>query len=198
MNDSSKNVVVLLSGGLDSMVLAERARVAGTLAGCVFVDYGHPAQIPEGWKAFSYCGSKGVPLKVVHVFGLCLGDMGTEVGARVVANRNAVLLSAAANAAVSFFGASEIQIGAISDDQRDYVDCRPEFFWSMTEALGLSVSAPLVTLSKEDVMREAVFLGLRPADSWSCYGPGPEPCGSCPSCVVRLRAESAVGPGGVR
>lgn len=180
-------MVVLLSGGLDSMVVAERSRVAGTLRGCVFVDYGHPAQQAEGWRAFAYCGSRRVPLRVVHVFGLALGDMGAEVGARVVPSRNAMLLSAAANAAVAM-GGSELAIGAIHNDQRDYADCRPEFFEAMSTALGLRVVAPLVTWNKTGVVTEARRLGLALEASWSCYGPGPEPCGTCPSCRERAAA----------
>lgn len=136
-------MIVLLSGGIDSMVVAERARRDGRLHGCVFVDYGHPAQQAEGWRAFSYCGTRQVPLRVVHVFGLALGDMGAAVGARVVPNRNAVLLSAAANAAASM-GGTELAIGAIANDQRDYLDCRPEFFAAISAALGIQVVAPLI------------------------------------------------------
>lgn len=179
---------VLLSGGLDSLVCAETARKNGALSGCVFIDYGHPAQIPEGWKAFSYCGSRQIRLKVVHVFGLDLGDMSSGVGARVVPCRNAILLAAAANAAFSM-GADTLTVGAILEDQEDYADCRPEFFLQMSKALGLRVSAPLIETSKLDVLRLAGKFGLRASDSWSCYGPGPEPCGTCPSCVVREQAE---------
>ena len=55
--------VVLLSGGIDSMVIAEREFQLGTLAGCVFVDMAHPSQVAEGWKAFSFHGRTKVPLK---------------------------------------------------------------------------------------------------------------------------------------
>lgn len=166
------------------MVVAEQARAAGTLRGCVFVDYGHPAQQAEGWRAFAYCGARRIPLRVVHVFGLHLGDMGADVGARVVPSRNAVLLAAAANAAAAM-GGSELAIGAIAADQRDYADCRPEFFAAMSAALGVQVVAPLVGLSKAEVVAEAARLGLDLGGTWSCYGPGPEPCGTCPSCVER-------------
>lgn len=153
----------------------------------MFVDYGHPAQQQEGWRAFAYCGERGVRLKVVHVFGLALGDMGTGAGARVVPCRNAVLLSAAGNAAIAM-GGRELAIGAIGDDQHDYADCRPEFFAAMSEALGIRVVAPLVLRSKVDVVEEARRLGLNLGASWSCYGPGPQPCGACPSCLARAAA----------
>ena len=172
------------------MVVAELARERGILTGCVFVDYGHPAQQQEGWRAFAYCGERRLRLRVVHVFGLALGDMEAAVGARVVPCRNAVLLAAAANAAHAMGGIA-LAIGAIADDQREYADCRPEFFDAMSAAVGLQINAPLLGLSKREVVAEARRLGLDPGASWSCYGPGPEPCGTCPSCVARSAAMQA-------
>lgn len=183
--------VVLLSGGIDSLVCAEEARVAGALAGCVFVDYSHPAQIPEGWKAFAYCGSRGVPLRVVHAFGLDLGDMGTAHAARVVPARNAVLIALAANA-MATLGGDHLVIGANQADQQDYPDCRRGFMNAMSAALGIEVSTPLMGLSKAGVIDRARALGLTRDDAWSCYGSGPERCGSCPSC---RSADVAWGPG---
>jgi len=174
--------VVLLSGGIDSIVCAERAREGGRLAGCVFVDYGHPAQVPEGWKAFAYCGARSVPLKVVHAFGLDLGDMANESGARVVPHRNAVLLACAANV-LGALGGDRLVIGANASDQRDYPDCRPAFLRNMAKALQVKIAAPLASMGKAEVVAEARRLGLAPSDAWSCYTAGPEPCGACPSCV---------------
>ena len=179
--------VVLLSGGIDSLVCAESARVEQRLAGCVFVDYGHPAQIPEGWKAFAYCGSRAVPLKVVHAFGLNLGDMAHAAGARVVPSRNAILLAMAANVAHAV-GGSRLIIGCNAADQRDYVDCRAPFLVAMAGALGMPVAAPLLGMAKSDIIDRARTLGLTQQDAWSCYGGGPSPCGSCPSCVEADRA----------
>lgn len=179
--------VVLLSGGIDSLVCAEMAREAGELAGCVFVDYGHPAQIMEGWKAFAYCGSRGVPLKAVHVFGLALGDMGDARGARIVPHRNAGLLAHAANAAV-VMGADAVTIGVTAEDQAEYVDCRPVFLESMGAALGITVCAPLILQEKAEIVATARRLGLSRDDAWSCYGAGPAPCGVCPCC---RRADAA-------
>lgn len=182
--------VVLLSGGIDSLVCAELARAAGSLAGCVFVDYGHPAQVPEGWKAFAYCGERAVPLKVVHVFGLDLGDMGTHKGARVVPSRNAVLLSAAANV-LPALGGESLVVGVNADDADDYEDCRPAFVSRMSAALGVPIAAPLMGYNKRAIVAEARRLGLSPSDAWSCYTAGPTPCGECPSCRLALDAWSA-------
>jgi 7-cyano-7-deazaguanine synthase len=172
---------VLLSGGIDSLVCAELARQAGELAACVFVDYGHPAQVAEGWRAFAYAGSRGVPLLAPHVRDLQLGAMADASGAAVVPQRNAILLSVAANAA-SAHGADSLTIGVNAADQRDYEDCRPAFLDAMAAALGLPILAPLVHMDKTQVVRAAADLGLTAADAWPCYRGGPTPCGDCASC----------------
>lgn len=173
---------VLLSGGIDSLVCAELAELTAEDV-CVFVDYGHPAQIPEGWKAFAYCGTRGITLKVVHAFGLGLGDMASEEGARVVPHRNAILLTLAANT-----GAEHLVIGCNAEDQRDYVDCRPAFLRSMAVTLGCIIQAPLSGHTKPQVIELARGFGLARSDAWSCYLGGPRACGECPSCVEADRA----------
>lgn len=184
--------LVLLSGGIDSLVVAEMYRQDPTteLAGCVFVDYGHPAQIPEGWKAFAYCGERGVPLKVIHAFGLDLGDMETEEGARVVPGRNLVLLALAVNVAKSM-GATFLAIGANAADQAAYPDCRRSFLNTVARAADLHIESPLVGFSKRKIVQTAIDLGLAKTDAWSCYKGDPSPCGSCPSC---LEADAAWPP----
>lgn len=183
--------VTLLSGGIDSLVCAEDARERGELAGCVFVDYGHPAQQAEGWKAFAYCGERGVPLKVVHVFGADLGDMGLQAGARVVPMRNAWLLALAANVAGSFTSDPTLVIGCNLEDQRNYRDCRPGFLAGLAQVLGMRIAAPLRQKSKEEIIARARELGLSRRDAWSCYLGGANPCGTCPSCLESERAWTA-------
>lgn len=173
---------VLLSGGVDSLLCAELANRDGVLAGCVFVDYGHPSQIGEGWKAFSYAGSRGIPLLAPHVRDLDLGAMQTGKGACVVPARNAILLSVAANAARRL-GAQTLTIGANAADQRDYPDCRPAFFAAMSQALGMQIRTPLLEQSKAEIIEAARRCGLERSDCWSCYAGGCHECGSCASCV---------------
>ena len=166
---------VLLSGGIDSLVVAELVKPDL----CIFVDYGHPAQVQEGWKAFAYCGERGVPLQVVHAFGLNLGDMGTESGARVVPHRNAILLTLAANA----IGDGTVYIGCSGADAEDYADCRHGFLHGMSLTLGVEVAFPLIAKGKREVVEMARAMGLARRNAWSCYGGGPEECGECPSCI---------------
>lgn len=184
---SSGNVVVLLSGGIDSLVLAELARRDGRLVGVVFVDYGHPALIAETWRAFQWAAQAGVPLRAPHVRDLNLGEMGTEQGARVVPARNLLLLSLAANVAAEW-GAAEVWLGATLTDAEAYPDCRAAFFDALNvdalqAATGVRFVAPLVNATKQQVVTLARHFELDDDASWSCYGPGPEPCGVCPSCV---------------
>lgn len=183
-----RRVVVLLSGGIDSLVCAEMARKADELIGCVFVDYGQPNQQFESWKAFRYCLSRGIKLHTIHALGICLGDMaGDGQAARVVPARNAILLSLAANYALSV-GANQLLIGANAGDQSDYEDCRRTFFRSMFKALGIVVHAPLVTKQKPTIIAMAKRMGFTPEDAWSCYTAGPKPCHQCPSCIESDRA----------
>lgn len=189
MVEEGSSVVVLLSGGVDSLVCAERMLAAGRLAGCVFVDYGHPARQREAWRAFAWAERREVRLHVLHAMGLHLGEMTGERGAspQVVPARNAVLLAMAANVAASW-GAGYVAIGANESDLADYPDCRPRFLDRMSKALheacGVRVVAPLSFSTKPDIMQEAERHGIREGDAWACYGGGPKPCGACASCVA--------------
>jgi 7-cyano-7-deazaguanine synthase len=105
-----------------------------------------------------------------------------------------LMLAHAVNYAASI-GAAEVQFGAIADDQRDYPDCRPEFVAAvsgMAAPWGIRVSAPLIGMSKAEVIAEARARDVLET-AWSCYTPtyGSKPCGTCASCVARERASSA-------
>lgn len=178
-------VVVLMSGGLDSTVLAEQAARSRQLAAVVFVDYGHPSRQSEAWRAFQWAEHRRVRMHVLHTMGLHTGDMDGRAapGAQVVPGRNALLLSAAVNVA-SALGADEVWLGATVEDAVGYPDCRPEFVRSMDRvfrsAYGIGVRAPLSSMSRSEVNALAAEFGV--SDTWSCYGPGPDRCGQCDSC----------------
>ena len=181
--------VVLLSGGVDSLVCAELAHRAGTLAACVFVDYGHPSAQQESYHGFGFCRDRGIRLVVRHSFHLDLGQMATGDGPQVVPHRNLMLLGHAANLAASI-GATGIVIGANADDQADYEDCRRPFFDAVELATGLVISTPLLRLAKPSIVRMARDLDLTARDAWSCYGAGLQPCGVCASCSGAVEAWS--------
>lgn len=179
--------VVLLSGGIDSVVCAELARRHAQLTACVHVNYGQPSRAEEQRASVAYCTRHGIPLHVVQVSGVELADMGDGARHYVVPHRNALLLTMAANIAGAK-SADTLTIGAIQADQEHYEDCRPPFFERLSSTLGLHVHAPLVNLTKREVLGLARTLSVDLSATWSCYAPGPEPCTTCPSCRSAMDA----------
>lgn len=191
------DVVVLLSGGVDSTVVASLAKDADRLRAAVFINYGQPALVNERDAAVMWCARNATELLVFDVDGgVLMGDtmrIGVGItGARVVPGRNALLLACAVSAAVSV-GATEVWYGAMRGDEADYPDCRESFvqgFSAMSEATyGVVVRAPFLErgLTKQGVIELGQQLGVDLAATWSCYEPdGRHPCGRCNSCLARV------------
>jgi 7-cyano-7-deazaguanine synthase len=123
----------------------------------------------------------------------------TGIPATYVPARNTVFL-ALALAWAEALGASDLFIGVNAVDYSGYPDCRPEFldaFETMAdratklgvEGRSFRVHAPLLHLSKAEIVKEAVRLGVDPGRTISCYDPGPrgEPCGTCDACLLRAK-----------
>lgn len=193
MNSFRKNtgVVVLLSGGVDSTVIAELAHRKGKLKGCVFVAYNQAAQQEELHAALNWCTWKGYRLDVARL-DLPVVRMNTgagEAGSRYVPMRNTAMLSIAVAHAVEL-GANQVHYGAIKDDEADYFDCRKSFIMDLNriamDGEGVEVKAPLINKTKAEVLALAKALGIELHRCWSCYEPkGGHPCGTCDSCVLR-------------
>jgi len=186
------DVVVLLSGGLDSTTLCHLAMKQGRLHSVVSAYYGQPAAMWEQHAAGEWAKKHGVQREVLHLTlpGANAMDLGAgESGPRVAPGRNLVLVAhAVAHAAA--IGAREVWIGACADDYVDYADCRGGFVRSVSDAAGaygVRVVAPLASHTKRGVVGLARTLGVDIAATWSCYQPGrsPEPCGTCAACVLR-------------
>lgn len=214
MQDSStsqsRQAVVLLSGGLDSMVSAGLAREAGFAINALTIDYNqrHRREIVA---AKAIADEMGVlrhvvlPLDLRRFGGSALTDdiavpkdgVGPDIPVTYVPARNLVFLSLTL-AWAEAIGARDIFIGVNALDYSGYPDCRPEFiaaFENIAElatkagAQGqrMTIHAPLQFMSKAEIAREAQRLGLDAGMSWSCYDPQPDgrACGLCDSCRLR-------------
>lgn len=214
MQNSSSNAgrqaVVLLSGGLDSMVSAALAREAGFTLNALTIDYNqrHRREIDAAGEIVRHLGAQRhvvLPLDLRQFGGSALTDdiavpkdgVGPDIPVTYVPARNLVFLSLTL-AWAEAVGASDIFIGVNALDYSGYPDCRPEFIAAFeniaalatkagAEGGRLTIHAPLQYMGKADIAREAERLGLDPGMSWSCYDPQPDgrACGLCDSCRLR-------------
>ena len=209
---SGKPAVVLLSGGLDSMVTAALAREAGFQINALTINYGqrHSIELGAARRIAAHLGVKRhveLPLDLSIFGGSALTDdidvpmdgLGDDIPVTYVPARNLIFL-ALTLAWAETLGARDIFIGVNALDYSGYPDCRPEFIASFAETarLGtkagvegyrLSIHAPLQHMTKADIAAESDRLGLDPGMSWSCYNPTSQgqACGLCDSCRLRQR-----------
>ncbi|MFM5884254.1 MAG: 7-cyano-7-deazaguanine synthase QueC [Novosphingobium sp.] len=209
---SGNRAVVLLSGGLDSMVTAALARAAGYSVNALTIDYNqrHRVELEAARKiaaALKVERHVTLPLDLRQFGGSALtadiavpkDGVGQDIPVTYVPARNLVFLSLTL-AWAEALGARDVFIGVNALDYSGYPDCRPEFIAGFaalarlatkagSEGDSFTVHAPLQFMGKADIARECMRLGLDPALSWSCYDPLPDgrACGRCDSC--RLRQE---------
>lgn len=167
--------LLLLSGGMDSALCLHSEQ---GIALAVGFDYCQP-HVVELTRARALAESKGVPFKVVKLPPM------TKVGDVVFAGRNAVFLSVAAAIAMSE-GIGTVIIGCNRDDFDLFPDCRLDFIRGMNAALAaysVSVYAPLLNMTKVDVVKAALAAGVKQDETWTCYTPNSSsPCGTCLAC----------------
>ena len=210
----SESAVVLLSGGLDSMVCAALAREQGFEVVALTVDYGqrHRIELDAAAAIAARLAARHVVLKLdLRAFGgsaltddIAVPKDGEQGGIPVtyVPARNTIFLSLALGLAEAT-GARDLYIGVNALDYSGYPDCRPEFVAAFqalanqatkagVEGDGFTLHAPLLDMTKAHIAREAARLGLDPAMSHSCYDPLPDGrhCGRCEAC--RLRAKGFI------
>lgn len=210
--------VVLLSGGLDSATVLAAARREGRDCTCLCFDYGqrHRHELAAARRVAQQLGAGEpvvMPLNLRAFGGSALTDdidvpkAGTSAGIPVtyVPARNLVFLSIA-SALAEVREAGEIWIGVNAVDYSGYPDCRPEFIASFEQTVNLAtragvsgsalrVRAPLVNLSKADIIRLGTQLGVDYALTHSCYDPDEQgrACGRCDSCELRRRGFEEAG-----
>jgi 7-cyano-7-deazaguanine synthase len=208
--DAPRDAVVLLSGGLDSMVVAGLALEQGFRLHALTIDYNqrHRVEIDAARSIAARLGAVRhvvLPLDLRAFGGSALtanlevpkDGVGADIPVTYVPARNLVFLSLAL-AWAEAAGARDLFIGVNALDASGYPDCRPEFIAGFAQLAELAtkagvegqpfrVHAPLQHMRKADIAREADRLALDPAWSWSCYDPLPDgrACGLCDSCRLR-------------
>lgn len=199
--------LVLHSGGLDSTVCLLLAREKGHSVVSLGIDYGQRHKI-ELTYARKQCRRFKIPRSVIKVRwtkperiipkNRSVEEMRATVSPAFLPGRNAIFLTLGAAEAAGI-GASELWIGVNCVDFSGYPDCRAEFIEAFKSMLvcaipdGPKVVAPLLSMSKLEIAKEAARLGLKYGDTWSCYRPindhsGNQPCGECDACVLHKAA----------
>jgi 7-cyano-7-deazaguanine synthase len=217
---TAKGAVVLLSGGLDSSVALAVAIADGYDIHALTIEYGqrHNREVEA---ARSMARHYGVDHKVVRVdlsaFGGSAltdvstrvptdtppGEIGKSIPSTYVPGRNIIFISMAL-AWAEALDADAVIIGANAVDYSGYPDCRPEFIEAMqrvadagtrrgVEGRPIRLVAPLLRDTKADIVSRGLDLGVPLEHTWSCYRGRPRACGSCDSCILRLRGFSRAG-----
>ena len=213
----NKKAVVLLSGGLDSMVCAALAREAGFEVLALTIDYGqrHRIELAAARAIAARLADRHivVPLDLTLFGGSALTDgsavpkdsLGEGIPVTYVPARNTIFLSLAL-AWAEAEGARDLFIGVNALDYSGYPDCRPEFIAAFealanratkagVEGDGFQVHAPLLEMTKAGIVLEAERLGLDASLSHSCYDPAPDGrhCGHCDACLLRSKGFAEAG-----
>jgi 7-cyano-7-deazaguanine synthase len=211
--------IVLLSGGLDSMVAGGIAKAAGYRLFALTIDYNqrHRIELEAAARVAVMLGAERhivLPVNLSAFGGSALTDAaiavpktGVEAGipSTYVPARNTIFLSLALGWAEAV-GAHDLVIGVNALDYSGYPDCRPDFIAAFegmaaqatksgVEGGAFTVHTPLIDMSKAQIAAEAAQLGLDAGLSWSCYDPTPEgkPCGLCDSCRLRAKGYAEAG-----
>jgi 7-cyano-7-deazaguanine synthase len=216
-NSSKKAAVVLLSGGLDSATVLAIAQAQGFAVHAMSFDYGqrHAFELEcarriaarAGVAAHSVVridlrafGGSALTAPIDVPKGRSVEAMGQDIPITYVPARNTIFLSFAL-AWAETLGASDIFIGVNALDYSGYPDCRPEYIEAYermanlaTKAgvegkLKLTIHTPLIQLTKAQIIRRGLELGVDYGLTSTCYDPAPDgkSCGQCDACLLRLK-----------
>jgi len=202
-------VVVLISGGMDSVAALYEARQRYEVVGAVSFDYGSKRYHKEIPFAAWHCKRVGIPHRTIRlgfVDELFKSDLLQSGGSipdghyqeltmkqTVVPFRNGIMLSIAGGYAESI-EANGLVIAAHCGDHAIYPDCREDFMKSMADAIRLGTYAaveilrPFIHNTKAEIAQRGHELGVDFAQTWSCYKGGEIHCGTCGTCVERREA----------
>ncbi len=213
--------IVLLSGGMDSSTVLAIAKSKGHDVVALTFDYGqrHRRELESAMKVAAKIGVKEhiiIPLDLGKYLRSALTQRGMhvpqgrseeEIGSGIpdtyVPSRNIIFLSIASSIAESR-GAGNVFIAVNAVDFSGYPDCTPEFLDAFgnvmsvgtkagREGAPIKIEAPLLKMSKAEIVKEAVRLGVPLELTWSCYLGGKKACGRCDSCKLRLKGFEQAG-----
>lgn len=216
---NQRSAVVLLSGGLDSYTAAAMMKADGFLLYALSVRYGqrHVRELDSARRVASSLGASAhleIAVDLARVGGSALtGDIAvpkdrpidSSIPVTYVPARNTVFLSLAL-AWAEALGVLDIGIGANALDYSGYPDCRPEYLHAFESMANLAtkagveggrfhIHAPLLAMTKAEIVKKGLELGLDYGLTHSCYDPLPDgrPCGRCDSCVLRAKGFAEAG-----
>ena len=223
MSETGVKAVCLLSGGLDSSTCLAIARNEGYRCYALSFDYGqrHKIELAAAERVakslgvadhrvirldLRMFGGSALTSDVEVPKGRPLAEMSRAIPVTYVPARNTIFLSFAM-AWAEVLEASDVFIGANALDYSGYPDCRPEFLHAFERMANLAtkagvegrtklvIHAPLLDLSKADIVRKARDLGLDISLTHSCYDPDEfgRPCGQCDSCLLRAKGFAEAG-----
>jgi len=215
--------VVLLSGGLDSATTLAIARSQGYEASALSFAYGqrHSRELDSASRVAAALGAKNrlvLTLDLRAIGGSALtgdlavpksrtaGEIGVGIPVTYVPARNTIFL-AHALAWAEVIGAEDVFIGANVMDYSGYPDCRPEYLQAFERLADLAtkagvegksrfrIHAPLIRMTKAEIIRTGHALGVDFSLTWSCYEPTADgrPCGLCDSCTLRKKGFAKAG-----
>lgn len=210
IQSTKQRAVVLVSGGLDSATVLAMAKAQGYDCYALSMDYGqrHRIELDRAQKVAQSNGAiehRVVRIDIGNFGGSALTDQDIDVPTQETADipityvpaRNTVFLSVALGWA-EVLNANAIFIGANAVDYSGYPDCRPEYinaFQAMAnlatktgiEGQSITIQAPIISLSKADIIKQGITLGVDYSQTISCYNPRTDGqvCGKCDSCRIR-------------
>jgi 7-cyano-7-deazaguanine synthase len=202
-------VIVLVSGGMDSVCALYDAAARGPVTAALSFDYGakhHARELPLARAHAQRLGIRHLTVPLSFIAEHFASDLLQSGGAipkghyeeasmkqTVVPFRNGILLAIAAGFAESC-GASGVVIAAHAGDHAIYPDCREDFMQSMADSIRLGTYAqvailrPFIALTKGGIAARGAALGIDLNQTWSCYVGGAVHCGECGTCVERREA----------